>query len=200
MFIEPYIKTDISEDDEPLLHELDGVKYINKFVKYEGDNADELQLIIDLSKSARVICEKFTNLSFAEKTLVVQFEYEYVKKYNYRISLPYGPHSSITTVWYVDTDNNATEMTLGTDYYKFGYKFLDIWFPSIVSIIDSYIYPDFRVEYVAGYGIEDSTEDLPENIRLAMAKLVSQWYHNRNESVQTLSDEARRLLYPFRKK
>jgi hypothetical protein len=202
MNLEVKVVTDVSAADEPLLQVIAGTtKYVTKYVKYEDTNADETALITKMAIAARVACEKFLNISLAEKTLCVDFSKEYAKRRRLRMELPYGPVGTVNPVLLVAPDGTTTASTLNTGHYLLGNQFKEIQFFTITGTFGTVTTDcDFRVTYTAGYGISEETESMPEAILMAMDKLVHDWYHKRENWIPILTSEAEQILFPFRRR
>lgn len=187
------IKTDVTT--EPLT---DAV--IRNYLKYTGGVTAEHTLITQMVKEARELCEEYTNLSFAQKTLVGYFSKEYMKKYRGVIRLPHGPHSSVTSVYSYDSERSATLLTLNSDYYRRGRQFFDIYVGSTIGeTLNEYLLElDYEIEYVAGYGA-GSLESLPESLIGTMRELVKTWYHDRGGE-EVLTRSAKSKLNKYRKR
>jgi len=162
------------------------------------DSADDTLWPI-LITSARRMLEKYTMTSFAEKTL--HATWVEVPRTNY-VELPYGPVISIDHIYRIDHEGNEEELVLNSDYYVMGdqdaiIKITSYWSSGMVYV------NSIRVEYKAGYG-NAATEDLPEELKLAILKQVATDYELR-ENITTggltvLSNESKVLAAPYRKK
>lgn len=150
--------------------------------------------------SARLILEKYTNLSFGEKSLQVFTDKHY-------LDLPYGPISAVTEV--KDQDDNIVPDTdyklRGLDFKKIfiGSSNLDIFFPlgGGVPVFDSpVIQRYYTITYTAGYGITGGTP-IPEALKLAIKEQVNHMYNTRGETEQSnepkLCLAAKMLADPF---
>lgn len=185
------VKTDVSA--EPL-----SLGVIKNYLKFDDSNADELALINVMVKAAREACEKYTGLSFAQKTLYCYFTPDDLQ--DYRIDLPYGPikSSADITIIRIDKEGTQSSMTLNSDYWVRGLHNTEIeisttW--TTVGVTNSQC--DYRAEYICGYGISGSTESLPSALLLAMAKQVSEWFENREDWMPVLSSSVKKVLNPF---
>ena len=201
IFEPPKIITDVSEADEPILKILSSKRAIDKFLKYDDTNTDETALITKMAIAARECCEKFLNISLAEKQIQVHFDAESVKRRNYRIELPYGPIKTIDEVIWIDSEGTTDDIDLNDGYNLFGNLFKEIQFFKISGTFISGISKcDYRVKYTVGYGIEDYTPNIPSAIEIAMMKLVYGWYHDRNNWLPVLTSDAENILLPFRRR
>ena len=162
------------------------------------DTADDALFPV-LITSARRMLEKYTMTSFAEKTL--HATWVEVPRTNY-VELPYGPVISIDHIYRIDHEGNEEELVLNSDYYVMGdqdaiIKITSYWSSGMVYV------NSIRVEYKAGYG-NAATEDLPEELKLAILKQVATDYELRENIVAgvttVLSNESKVLAGPYRKK
>lgn len=162
------------------------------------DTADDT-LFSTLITSARRMLEKYTSCSFAEKT--IHATWVEVPKQNY-VELPYGPIIAIDKIYRIDHEGTEEELTLNSDYFVMGdqdaiIKITSYWSSGMVYV------NSIRVEYKAGYG-NAATEDLPEELKLAILKQVATDYELRENIVAgvttVLSNESKVLAGPYRKK
>lgn len=107
------------------------------------------------------------------------------------LQLPLPPVQSVSSITYYDADN--VSQTFAADQYRLvsagDVGLVDLaqgasW-PALYSRSDA-----MSVEFVAGFG--DDSEDVPEEIRLAVIMLVAHWYENR----EVMGDVSTRAL-PF---
>ena len=133
------IKTDIVT--EPV-----SITEAKLFCKVSGTNEDSLFAI--LITAARNALEKYTNCSFAEKTIHATW----VKMPDENeVELPYGPIISIDKVYKIDEEGAEEELVLNSDYWVYGdqdatLSFTTFWSTGIKSE------RSIRIEYKAGYG------------------------------------------------
>ncbi len=117
------------------------------------------------------------------------------------VCIPKAPLQSITSVKY--TDDNGTEQTLATSYYKVD----DVSEPGRVVLAYSQSWPTARQEinnvtmrFIAGYG--DASTDVPDDINFAILWIVDHWYEHRTAVTELglnktpLSIDA--ALFPYR--
>ncbi len=159
-----------------------------------GTDTVEDALIESMIKTARQLCEKYTNKSLGEKTLDIFYRSDEI--INNSVKLPYGPHKSITSVSRINQQGTATALVLNTSYYSRGQSFLELEFLS--NTINpwqegSFLADDFKVTLVAGYGAA-GTEALPQIFISAMYKLIGEWYLSREDYIPTLTSTVKRLL------
>jgi hypothetical protein len=205
-YFERKIITDVSEANEPLLQTLDSETYIYSYlIDFDKDNADTLALVKKMCVAARRLTEKFTGMSLAEQVIQIFFENEYVRENDSMVTLPFCPFSEMASVKTVTKEGTETELVLNTGYYLRGDLFKQIEFPettstSVVNDID-WDALDFRVRFTSGYGItgDNATETLPEELRTAMAKQVSEWWDNRSNYYPVLSERIKSLLRPYKR-
>ena len=164
---------------------------IVNYIKLDESIDLENTLIDKMITAARKLCEKRTNLAFGEKTLEAYFTKDELI-YN-ALRLPYAPHAQIISV--IGRDSQGVETTLETtDYWQTGNV---LWNVQLSAGI--YRYESYKVQYIAGFGIEEATpkqatETLPEEAYLAIMKQVASWYDNRDDYVPVLSSEVLRIL------
>lgn len=196
------VTTDVTLENEPLLTDLvdSGEGYIFRFIKYPvtGGNTSEVALIKNLCVTVRVLSEKLIEKTLSEKTLSVFWPAKEVARKEYRVALPEGPISSITSLHVLYADGStATELTEGTDFYVYGDQYKSIQVPKIVGIGDTSAINGYRAVYVAGYGAS-GCDDMPGALKAIMARQVVEWFSNRGEeNADVLSSETRKALKAF---
>lgn len=105
----------------------------------------------------------------------------------YLVSLPYGPHTNITLIQSIDTDNVTTNVTefrvIGLDYKR---------------VVLQQAVGQVLVTYVSGYAVT------PATIKNAILQEISFQYKNRQDpdsprmvSIDGLALESRQLLYSY---
>jgi len=160
-----------------------------------GTDAVEEALIASMVKAARQLIEEEADRSLGEKTIDIFFHADEIQAK--RVRLPAGPHGDFTHVKSINQEGTETTLTLNTDYYKRGLQFKELEFLSASvnpwSEGDS-VSDDYVVRLVAGYGISETTEDLPEGFKQAILKQVAEWYVNREDYVPVLSSGVKRIL------
>lgn len=174
------VVTDVSS--EPVTSE-----FVKNFIKYEDSETLELALIDALIKSARQLIEKTYGLALAEQTIQVRYLMEEVKADHRRVLLPRYPISSISEVKTINYEGTETELTLNDGYYRSGDNLVYIEFPTIIGTVSTNISAnDYRIKFVAGFGASDCPE-LPEEIKIAIAIQVADWYDRRGMEMELLS-------------
>lgn len=183
------IKTDLTTEPVSLAE-------AKNFCKVTGSQDESLITI--LITSARQALEKYTQSSFAAKTIHATWvtppeddEYE----------LPYGPHIAVSKVYRIDEEGTETELTLNIDYWVFGDQ--DFVLKINRSWSSNKHLNSVRVEYTAGYG-DTNTETLPSVLKEAIMKEVATNYELRENfvvgaGVSELSNDAKRKAAPYRK-
>jgi uncharacterized phiE125 gp8 family phage protein len=164
---------------------------IVNYIKLDESIAIEDALIDSMIKSARKMCEKRTNLAFTEKTLEAVFTKDELS-YN-ALRLPYAPHAQIISIYGMN-DEGVETLIEATNYWHTGNVVWEVQFAAGL-----YLYEQYRVTYIAGYGIAEespklATEDFPEEAKTAIMKQVASWYDNRDDYVPALSSEVRKIL------
>jgi len=160
-----------------------------------GTDTTEDALIASMVKAARQLIEEHCDRSLGEKTIDIFFHSDEIQAK--RVRLPGGPHGDFTHVKSIDQEGTETTLTLNTDYYKRGLQFKELEFLSASvnpwSEGDS-LSDDYVIRLVAGYGISETTETLPEGYKQAILKQVAEWYVNREDYVPVLSSGVKRIL------
>ena len=169
------------------------------FCKVTGTQDDALFAI--LISAARQSLEKYTNSSFVEKTIHATW----IKPPdNMEFELPYGPHIAVSKVYRIDSEGTETALTVNTDYWIYGDQDFVLYVNQYWSTSGVVTENSYRIEYTAGYGKSGTTELLPDALMLAILKEVATQYDIRenitSESVNELSNAARRLADPYRRK
>jgi len=185
------IKTDLAE--EPVT-----VDEAKLFCHVTGDEEDEL--FTTLIKSARRQLERYTASSFGSKTI---HAFWMTPPDDNQLELPYGPIISVDHVYRIDEEGTEEACTLNEDFFVYGDQDAVVymekyWSSGMVSA------RSVRVEYTAGYG-NTATEDLPEELKLAILKQVATDYELReniavSNNVTILSNDSKSLADPYRKK
>jgi uncharacterized phiE125 gp8 family phage protein len=200
MSYEIQVSTDVTEANEPLLSVVrsEGNPYIKEYMADDLSDADDYALVKKMCIAARVACEDFTGLALAEKTLIAQYSSDYVQTRGRRISLHFPPHRSMTSVYTVDMQGTETELALNGGYYKYGKLKWEIEFAQIIGTINAITSAlDYKLTYVCGYG--SNTMTLPEDLRMAMAQQVADWYKNRENWIPALSSHVKTILWRYRR-
>ncbi len=141
------------------------------------DHVNEDSLIEPMIKAARQFAEGVTRRALITQTwdwLLDAFP-------AWELSVPKPPLQSVTSITYVDTDGNS--QTLAASEYRVD----NSTEPGRITPAFSKVWPVTRavtgavtVRIVAGYGV--AGQDVPGEIRLAMAEHIGHWYEHR-ESV-----------------
>jgi len=200
--MEVVVTTDVEADKEPLLIALNSEKWINQYIHYptSGGDTDEIVLINEMAIAARELSEKELNLALAEKTLTVFWELDEVKRVNFRVTLPYCPLKSITTVSIVYSDGTADhELEENTDYYTYGNQYKDLWMAEVIGTAGTGEIAGYKVKYVCGFGAT-GCEKIPKALKLIMAKQMALWYTKRVDYIPVLDKEIKEALYAFTRK
>ena len=154
-------------------------------------------MITGLIKTARRQVERYL-----KRALITQTWKVYYNCFHYCMEIPYAPIQSVTHVKYYD--DSGTLQTLSSDLY---WEDLASEPGKIVRKYDA-VYPELlvgrpnavEIQYVAGYGDAD---DVPEDIRLAILMLVTDYFDNRGEVVvgsiaQRIPGFIKDLLHDYR--
>ena len=139
---------------------IDEAKLWMRIVDYTTDD----DLITELITSTRKHLEKYTGLSFGEKTIEAIMTND-----RFTFELPYGPVITVSSVEKWDGDEWIT-LVDETDYYV------------VDDCLQVYSYSKFRVTYTAGY------EELPEDLKTDIKVLVAWQYKNRGLNFQADTD------------
>lgn len=154
-----------------------------------------------LITSARQALEKYTNSSFAAKTLHATW---IRPPDDLEFELPYGPHIAVSAVYRIDSEGTETALTVNADYWVYGDQDFVLKINRYWSTSGVYGENSYRVEYTAGYG-HTNTETLPARIKEAIMKEVATNFDIR-ESINIgnltteLSNSARKMVDPYRRK
>ncbi len=155
------------------------------------DNYDELvvQMCLD---GAQDIIEQYLNRRLRPTTFI-----GVEPVYRKRITLPYPPIHSITSVTCEDSDENEITLTEGT-HYKFdtirkAVTFLNSW-------TDASQYCEFKITFTCGY---ESIEEIPRSVRHAIRQTFATLYENREDTVlglniQQIPAPSKRLCRAYR--
>lgn len=157
------VVTDITT--EPVL-----IAEMKSWMKFDIQDTTENTAITNLIIAAREYCEKYTNLTFAAKTIDVFFQDEEI--IDGRMILPYGPHSSLTGFYRYDAERTETELTENSDFYRIGNQYWELrisgkWSDGVVS---TYGY-DYKARVVCGFGAT-GCENLPKDLATAIKHTV----------------------------
>lgn len=157
------ISTDLTT--EPLT-----LAIMSQFLKYEDDAEAENALINTMISSVRILLEKRTGLTFAQKTFETLFDID-----DYPFVIPVYPIISVDEVLIIDSSGTEGDaLVLNSGYSKAGSYEIDLIVPGMNSI------SRLKVTAKAGYGHTD-TETLPALLLDAMKTQIFQWYENRDD-------------------
>lgn len=168
--MEVKIKTEVTAEPVSLAE-------VKAFCHIDPDYSSNDDILNALISSSREKLEKELNLSFAEKTLIVQWNGSYM-------NLPYGPVREIVSVNPFDDDE------ISEPYTSYGLDFKTI---AVDAAENCYIiYPVsynndtklYNCEYVAGY------ETLPSALKTAMLIQIDYDYKNQGMQSNSISDLA----------
>ena len=171
--------------------------YIKNYLKQDSPSTNELALIQSIKKAARELCEPIANRAFARQTLLVTFDRG--DFYENKIVLPRGPVYNISSVKAYDVEGTETELTLNTNYYKYGTDFPELEIGACsttvpVGLVSGYV--RYKVQYITGYTDEDPYK-LPELYMIAMGKLASEWYHQRHDWIPVMTSQVREMIQNY---
>lgn len=169
--------TEESPGDEPVsLQEAKDYMRLEGFTDENESTSDDLSdfdfdddLITSLIITSRELLERKTGSHFIPKTLEVHFT-----NLRGRIELP-GPVGEVSEL----LDVNGNEITT---YELVG----NVW-----KFLKSPCKEDMTITYEAGYG-GDETVPLPEGLKIAMLRLVSFLYQNREDTGDVLASKLAR--------
>jgi uncharacterized phiE125 gp8 family phage protein len=123
----------------------------------------------------------------------VRTRQSYWERVGRQVWLPYGPHTTISSVVSIDDEGTETTLTLGVDYSVSGMEYKKIH-------IDGFPGEYMKVTYLSGY----PAGECPSAIKGAILQEISLQYKNRQDpntpsrvSVNGLTLEARQLLSPY---
>lgn len=180
------VKVIVDLEDEPVT-----LAETKEFLIVDAGVHPDDALISLLITAARLMLEKYTNLSFAPKTLKCITDKSY-------LDIPYGPITAVTNVV-----NQDDEEITADDYTLKGLDFKYIYLGAASS---RYFYPlggnapiinriaanaSYTITYTAGF------TELPEALKSAVKEQVNHMYNNRGEGGNKLSYSAKILADPF---
>lgn len=141
------------------------------------DGSDEDDFILSKMKSARRLCEEYTNLSFITQERAV-----YLDKFPCGvIEIPNGPVQSIDEINYYDSDGAVQTLDVNTDFLvDTASNPARVWpvshsWPTAQCRVNAVTIP-----YTAGY-TNDDHDAVPEEIKEAIYKTVSRLYEKRGD-------------------
>ncbi len=129
--------------------------------------------------AARIIAEGYQRRHYITQTNDITYD----DFPNTPIDLPYNPVQSITSIKYIDTNNDSN--TVSTDDY-----FLDIGgIPGTIDLNHGVLWPTTQlressnviIRVVSGYG--DAADDVPANVKEAIMLYCAYRYENRSGEV-----------------
>jgi uncharacterized phiE125 gp8 family phage protein len=153
--------------------------YLKNYLKFDEDSSAETTLLASMAKAARIHGENYTERAFAEKTVLVSIHPDDLSEVG-EYELPLAPQGTISAVKSYDLEGNETAKVLNTDYYLIGHINKTIRINTSIALTTDE--SEYTVQYNCGYGITNTTEALPEDIKIAMAQLVAFWWRNRGDS------------------
>lgn len=161
------------------------------------DHADEDQLIGRLIGAAVAAVEADTRTRLI--TQVVELR---AASFAHIAAPRIGPVQEATSLFYIDP--SGLDQLLDDSMWRLTGGAL----APRIELVDGQYWPDtarrgdaVRLELVVGYG--DTGEEVPENVRLAIQLLVTQWYDNRDQTSKFAGDQVREraalasLLSPY---
>lgn len=162
---------------------------IKNFCRIDLDYSTDDATLLLIAGAAREKLEKELNLSFAAKTLKVQFN-------GYPMDIPYGPVVSITSlVSSTDTEDPPTEV----EYTESGLDFKSIYVNYINDCV--IIYPvgfdssdgNYNLTYTAGYPV------LPKALKQALLLQIDYDFKNQGMPADDISALALEKASPYSK-
>lgn len=189
-----YTSTDI--ETEPVL--INEAK--NHILLETGMTAQDSE-ITDLITIARQKCEEYKSIAVAEKTIVFSFTPDDLE--DGEIDIPVYPVIKVDELITIDVEGTESDpLELNANYYVFGQQRKSIsinktWFTVGVGQSDI---GQYKATIKVGYGNtspdagEQQTEVLPKGFKLAVFKLVAQWYLNREDGVYVMTSEVKEIL------
>lgn len=159
---------------------------IKNFCRVDDDYVYDDDTLLLLAAGAREKLEKELNLSFAEKTIMVQFN-------GYQMDIPYGPVISIESVNPFDDDQ------IDTPYTASGLDFKSIYVNAVDDCV--IIYPvnsngtsyAYNLTYTAGY------ETLPKLLKQALLIQIDYDFKNQGMPIDDISQLALDKARPYSK-
>jgi uncharacterized phiE125 gp8 family phage protein len=192
------VQTRIVQDISQELLTLDQVKEYARIHHNLETNTIEL-----LIKAVRQLSEKYTGLSFAEKTIECYVDASELKRNKNTIELPGGPHIEVIEV---TKQASGQSLILEPNTYSLtGFQYLSF---SPHPTWSTYSERDvaYKIQFTAGFGHE-KTQDLDDLIKVAMALGIVELYENRQNTamgtgafVNELPFNTKHLLSPYRRR
>lgn len=159
------------------------------FLKLDDDNSEN-DLIDALIVAARQYCEYYTDTKLFTQTVKAYMD-EFPEE---EIKLLYPPFQSVTSVEYYDADNSL--QTLSSSLYTVNTKGTKLSIKSTTTFPESYDRKNaVIVTFVSGYSSVDS---IPENLKMAMKLMISNWHLNREDHVKKLPTASEHLMNAYK--
>lgn len=174
----------------------------NYIIDQIGTNdTDNQSLVLLLIRVAREVIERQTNLVLSQKTLETYFDHT-TDVMQSNIYLPVKPVSSITSIKYIDYKGNETDMTRNSNYYIRDNDETEIYLWTTFNADASSLFKDYdyKVRYIAGYGITgtDNTESLPDALKYIMLELILEFWKNRGDGIYVMNNRIKEMLAPYK--
>ena len=169
----------------------------------DGGTHPDDSLITALLTASREVCEAFTGLSFARKTLEIAIDVFPLSTDpgGLPIELPFGPVLDVQSIsWGDASDDEMAAVDYTLDDYRLPNRVYPVateW-PTVTAATNL-----IKIRYLAGYGVDsDGGTALPYAARAAMLLVLGHLYENREDTVDKQMFElpygAQALLRPLR--
>jgi uncharacterized phiE125 gp8 family phage protein len=164
--------------------------FIKTYLKVDGTTEDAL--ITVLITAARQVAERYCQIALLPQTITETFP----RFYSYGLRPTISPLISVEDITYLDLEGETE--TLSTDIYGVDNS---VYPPHIFRIPyndfpQTYAVPNaVTVEYIAGFADADA---VPNQIKMAIALMVTEWYDNRSDGVRNLPTASQMLLDQYR--
>lgn len=156
--------------------------------------AVEDALITSLIKVATLLAEKYTGIEILDKTFTMYLDFfPYFKRYGNRVEENFDVNtiqvkrSKLKSITYIKYYSNEILTTLDNTFYDFK---KDNQYSRIYIIDESSSWPamdtrqqSVEIEFEAGHGDDDT--ELPEDLKLAIKRIVAYLYQNRGDCVDS---------------
>jgi uncharacterized phiE125 gp8 family phage protein len=166
----PTVIVDVTEEPMTL-----GECYQHLRIDVDSDDPADSTLILAMLKASREYCENFAGLSFANKTLEIQFE-----SFSDDMFIPFGPVTNIESATYengeYDSDGLPTRVDLN---YLFN--------PFTSKLSTSSDWPkgsNITIQYRAGYGLDSDAKQLPSVAKIAILLMLGHLYEHREDATE----------------
>lgn len=162
-------------------------------LKLDASFVLEDSLIQGYIDAAVIDCENYTNTSLFTTTFNIEFS-EWVNAF----AIPISPVNSITSIKYIDTADDEQTLPSATDLYrllpndKFCKQIYFTDFENLPALADTQ--NAVTVEITAGY----TAATLPRAIKQAILLRLTNFYENRNDTVEALPKASTNLLRNYR--